>query len=311
MFTPLANSKNRTTEIDRLDNSVVASNTSTKVGGYKIDSNTYWNDKSEGTFVVSAFPNSSDLRYSNLSNGNRFKWMFLNFEGDSSGWFSPCIATENNIQIGGPDNYPPGVLDINGWNKGQMGVQCRFTVGGTADGLILINSGSTYDWDNPTPITIAFGVSDASQLYNCSINGETAAVVQYARNSDPDWDGYQWVNSLSGNSSVTFGYSPGDFDEILMSGSYYEFNFYESPLNQEEMNTITGQPYGLPTNVLNKQPDIRYVLTQENKDAANEFSNLGTDGSYTQKLKPQFETAGQITSGSVFDSGIQDYRERL
>ena len=63
MFSPLTIKKNRIEEIDRLDNSNVADSTSNKTGGYLIAGNSYWNDKNEGTLVMTAFPNSDELKY--------------------------------------------------------------------------------------------------------------------------------------------------------------------------------------------------------------------------------------------------------
>lgn len=318
MFTPLAYSKNRFTDLEyRADNSSIASSTSAKSGGYRVAADSYWTTKTEGTIVVSAFPNSDDLRYSGTS-GNRFKWMFANWEGASSGWFSPCIATENNIQVGSAGDY--SLLGASGWKKGQIGVQCRFITTGTADGLILINSGSTYDWNNPTPITIAFTCDVTAQKYSCAINGETAVVVEEARGTgktppspDPDWSGYDFIADMSAHPTLAWSDSPGAFDEILMSGSYYEFSFYETPLTQAEMNYVTSQTWGSPTNVLDTQPEIRYRFTPENKNASDgSFSQIGSDQvSMTNNATRFSANANQLTSGSVWDGSNLDYRTRL
>lgn len=310
MFTPLAIHKNRITEIDRLDNTVVGSSTAAKVGGYKQADNTYWMSKSEGTIVVQAWPNSDDLRY-NGTGTNRLKWMFWNAESNGSGWWSLCVATGDNIQIGGGSNYLL-LDDTLGWKKGQIGVQCRFRQGAVADGLILIDSGSTYDWTDPQPIRIAFQVDATAQKYAASINGNTAPVVEEPRSGDPDWSGYQFLSDLGGSTAnVTFGYGNALFDEILMSGSYYEWSFYDEVLTQSEMNTITAQPYGQPSNVLDTQPAVHFVYTQENKSATNSFSNLGNDATYTDTITSEHQAAGQITSGSVYDTGINDYQTRI
>jgi hypothetical protein len=309
MFTPLAIHKNRITEINRFDNTVVATSTSQKVGGYFQNRNAYFAGKNEGTIVVQAWPNSDDLRY-NGTGTNRFKWMFWNSDSATSGWFSICVATDDNIQIGAGSNYT--LLDNTlGWKKGQMGVQCRFRPSYIADGLILINSGSTYDWTDPQPIRIAFTCDNTAQKYSCSLNGETAVVVEEARSGDPDWTGYQFLSDLGGDVDVSLGYSNTTFKEILMSGSYYEWSFYNTPLTQSEMNTITSQPYGQPSNVLTTQPDVHYVFTEENKSATLTYDSFGTDVSYTDDMSTEFQTAGQITSGSVFDAGTKDYRTRL
>lgn len=305
MFFPLGNYKNKAAEIDRLDNSVVASSTSQKIGGYKVQSGVF--GTSEGTIVVSCFPNAQDLRYSGTS-GNRFKWMLANWEGSQS-WFSLCVATADNIQIGSYTNYPT-LLGPSGWKAGQLGVQVRFYNPNVADGLILINSGSIFDFNNPTPLRVAFGVDATSQKYYASVNGETAIVVDEARSGDVDWNGYSWLDKIGSSIQMSLGYSPLRFDEILMSGSYDSFQYYTTPLNQSEMNVLTAQPYGAPQVVLDKQPEVYYRLQQDDKTATLEFENLGTDGT-VNNLSTEFQTAGQITSGSVYDAGSNRYRTRV
>lgn len=308
MFFPLGNFKNKAAEVDRFDNTVVTTSTSAKTGGFRVPPDSFFGSSAQGTIVVSAWPNSNDFRY-NGSGDNRFKWMFANFEGANS-WFSLCVAGADNIQIGSYTNYPT-LLGTSGWRNGQIGVQTRFYTPSVADGLILIDSGSTYNFGVDGPITIAFSVNTTSQKYYASINGETKAVVQEARSSDPDWSGYDWFNQLGGSSpQLTFGYSPGDFPEILMSGSYYDFSYYTTPLNQSEMNIVTAQPYGSPTNVLDTQPEVYYRMVQDNKSATREFQNLGTQAG-VNNMTTVFQTAGQITSGSVYDAGSIRYRTRV
>jgi hypothetical protein len=314
MFFPLSNFKNKAAEVDRFDNTVVTTSTSAKTGGFRVAPDSFFGSSAQGTVVVSCFPNSQDFRY-NGTGDNRFKWMMANFEG-ANGWWSLCIAGADNIQIGSYTNYPT-LLGTSGWRAGQLGVQTRFYNPNVADGVILINSGSTFNFGQATPLTVAFGVNTTTQKYYASVNGETATVVEEARSPgsppvpDPDWTGYDWFNQLGGsNPQLTFGYSPGDFPEILMSGSYYDFSYYTTPLNQSEMNIVTAQPYGSPTNVLDTQPEVYYRMVQDNKSATREFQNLGTQAG-VNNMTTEFQTAGQITSGSVYDAGSNRYRTRV
>lgn len=324
MFSPLTIRKNRIDEINRLDNTQVAASTATnKKLGYFSRDTSYWGFTS-GTLVCRTYPNSVDLRYTGTST-NRFKWMMFNMENNSqASWWSLCIATDNNIQIGGGADY--SLLDNTlGWKKGQIGIQTRFRPTSTtvADGLILIDSGSTYDWDNPQPIHIAYVNDQVNSQFRASINGETKPVVGQARNNDPDWSNYLFWGDLGTTDSndLTFGYSPGDFTEILMSGSYNEFQFYTASLTQDEINVITSQPFGCPGNVLDKQPQVHYVFTQDHKvpvsvsqtsgETGFAYNNVGTDTTYTTQFVETSLYANAITSGSVLDGGIKDYRARL
>lgn len=311
MFTPLALKRNRIEELDRFDNTPVTADTGGKVGGYYQTDSNYWGFHN-GTVIVQAWPNADDLRYTGTS-GNRFKWMFFNIENNSqAAWWSLCVATDDNIQIGAGSDY--SLLDnTDGWKKGQFGVQTRFRSSGNADGLILIDSGSFYDWTDPQPIHIAYVNDQINSQFRASINGETKAVVAEPRSGrEADWNDYYFWGDLGTTDSndLSFGYSPEDFTEILMSGSYYEFQFYTESLSQEEINLITSQPYGTPGNVLDKQPHVHYRFTEEYKTGL-EFPNIGTDTGFTKTFETRFETANQITSGSVYDYGIKDYRGRI
>jgi hypothetical protein len=118
---------------------------------------------------------------------------------------------------------------------------------------------------------------------------------------------------MSGAPTLTWSDSPGAFDEILMSGSYYEFSFYETPLTQAEMNYVTSQTWGSPTNVLDYQPEIRYRFTPDNKNVSDgSFTQIGSDQvSMTNNATRFSANANQLTSGSVWDGGTYDYRTRL
>ena len=322
MFSPLTIRKNRIDEINRLDNSQAPANTSGKKNGYFSTNSSYWGFTS-GTVVCRTYPNSVDLRYTGPS-GNRFKWMMFNIENNSqAAWWSLVIAADDNIQVGGGSGY--SLLDNTlGWKKGQIGIQTRFRPGGVvADGLILIDSGSFYDWNDPQPIHIAYVNDQVNSQFRASINGETKPVVGQARANDPDWSNWLFWGDLgtTDNNDLTLGYSPGDFNEILMSGSYNEFQFYTASLTQDEINVITAQPFGCPGNVLDKQPQVHYIFTEDHKvpvsvsQTSNEtgvaYNNIGTDTSYTTQFVETTLYTNAITSGSVLDGGIKDYRGRL
>jgi hypothetical protein len=237
----------------------------------------------------------------------------------------------------GPGSDYTGIDNTTGVLKGQIGVNIRQRPGGGGanyDGIILFNSGSVYDWNNPTPITIAYSVDMAATSSLCSINGETATVTQIDRagQGGAPTDPMQFTNLTTTNLAgsdvyLAFGYSPQIRQQTSISGSFNEWAYYTSSLNQDELNIITGQRYGDPTNVLDKQPQLMYRLHEELKKQSSgptapyqlngvfDFPNIGNgfggaiDVSQIHTIKKIPEMV--ISSGSVYDTEIKEYRARI
>ena len=108
------------------------------------------------------------------------------------------------------------------------------------------------------------------------------------------------------------------------SGSMGEWAYYSSSLSQDEMNLITNQPYGQPTNVLDKQPQFLYRFQEEQKETATgtsmpnnqlngntAYPNLGTivTASLAQ-AKTVGDSLRDITSGSVLNTQNGEYYAR-
>ena len=49
----------------------------------------------------------------------------------------------------------------------------RSTGGGNNDALLLLDSGSYYDWTDPQPVRIAWSYDRGSDTYKGSLNGQT------------------------------------------------------------------------------------------------------------------------------------------
>lgn len=335
MFRPLTNNKNNTIEVDRFDNSGITADTTDKANGLSTASQpTTFGTDLDGTIVVSAFPNSD---YITSTGGGQAQYFLFTAEGTScSTWFGLSIPTADNmLNIGSYTNYSP-YLGTSGVLKGQLGVAFRQrpNCGDNRDGIILINSGSIYDWDNPTPITIAYSVDMTAGTVKCSVNGETANILQLNRDdgkpdaTEPMFFSNIMIGSANRNGYLAQGFSPEIRKQTTSSGSFSEFCYYTSSLNQDELNTIAGQRYGDPTNVLDKQPQIRYRYTEENKTDATQgpsvphqlngntaYINLGTyldSQADVTRIKTIKETANMsITSGSVYDMESRDYKTRI
>tara|TARA_A100001201_G_scaffold136854_1_gene126232 strand:- start:187 stop:1188 length:1002 start_codon:yes stop_codon:yes gene_type:complete len=332
MFTPLTFNKNNTIEVDRFDNSGITPDTSDKANGYSTAAQpTTQGNNLDGTFVVSAFPNSD---YATGTQGGQDQWFLFSAEGNScQTWFGLAIPTADNMaNIGNYTNYSP-YLGTSGVLKGQItiGVRQRQNCGNNNDGIILINSGSIYDWDNPTPITLAYSVDMTSNTALCSINGETADVLQIGRqDGKPDpTDPMQFTNLTTRDSDdiyLAFGFSPKIRRQSTPSGSFSEWGYYTSSLNQDELNTITGQRYGDPTNVLDKQPQLMYRFQEDLKQQSGgpsaphqlngkfDFPNIGNGfvgEADVEQIHTIKETADMaITSGSVYDMETINYKPR-
>lgn len=341
MFTPLAIHKNRIDEIDRFDNTnVVNSTTATKAGGLAIPAqNSTQANNVDGTVVVQAWPSTDYLACTGRGGGE--KWHLWCAENVPFGtWWQLCIPTaDNQLNVGGytdygtgwgfPENYvgPSGVL------KGQIGISFRTepaAAGTNYDGIVLINSGSIYDWNDPQPIRIAYSVDMTAGVARASINGETADVLQVNRKNNVVAANPLMFTNLTNPTqedvTCTFGYSVSTYDEAIPSGSFSEISYYTSSLLQDELNVITAQPFGSPSNILsNKQPQIHYVVREENKEqtAGNTitgqlngvfaYPNEGTEqiSDYSQLKTVSSYTDFVVTSGSAYDGGNNQWRERL
>lgn len=330
MFTPLAIHKNRIQELDRLNNSSVSTGTAAKRGGYGVPSqdNTQ-NANLDGTIVVQAWPNSDDVKTTTAGHQKYHLWTC---EGTVlSTWWQLCIPTaDNQLNVGAYTDYP-GVLGSSGVLKGQIGVSFRQRQGGgiNQDGIILFNSGSVYDWTNPQPITIAYSVDMTAGVGKASIDGQTATVLQADRSAAPGaTDPLMFTNLTTSTVSaiaMTHGYSFVRFPQAIASGSVSQVLYYDSALNQDELNLITGQPWGEQLDILSKQPEFYYLITQEEKvqtsgntitgqlNGVFAFENKGKSvAAGLSQLKSVSDTTGfTITSGSVFDTSTQDYRGRI
>jgi hypothetical protein len=335
MFTPLTFNKNNTIEIDRFDNSAITADTTDKANGYSTAAQpTTQGNNLDGTFIISAFPNSD---YQTGTAGGQGQYFLFSAEGNSvSTWFSLSIPTaDNQSNVGSYTNYSP-YLGTEGVAKGQISINMRQRQGGGGnnDGIILLNSGSVYDWDNPIPVTIAYSVDMTALTAKCSINGETATVLQIGRDdgktdpTDPlQFTNLTTTNTVSSNVYLANGFSPKIRKQSTPSGSFNEFCYYTSSLNQDELNIMTGQRYGDPTNVLDKQPQLMYRFHEDEKQQSGgpsaphqlngnfDFPNIGngfvgeSDVNQAHTIK---ETAAMvISSGSVYDRETEEYRTRI
>jgi len=329
MFTPLANKKNRVEELDRFDNSSVTISTSQKRGGVAVPSQDITQGNNlDGTIVVQAYPNSDYVASS--ANGSKQFFLFTGeLDGLSTWWEMSIPVADNQLNVGGGSDYT-GIDNTLGVLKGQIGVSFRQRKGGgtNQDGIILFNSGSVYDWTNPTPITLAYSVDMTNFVARCSINGETATVLQLNRSGGGATDPLMFTNlSTTANYPVimTMGYSPNIRWSSIGSGSYSQLSYYTSSLYQDELNLITGQIYGDTINVLDKEPQIYYSIREDEKEQTTgntitgqlngvfAYPNKGTltDAELAQLKTVNDVTNYDITSGSVYDSGIQNYRSRI
>ena len=342
MFSPLTIKKNRIEELDRFDNTnVVNSTTATKHGGLGIPSQQVTQgDNLDGTIVIQAWPQTDYVACTGRGGGE--KWHLWCGESDGvSTWFQLCVPTaDNQLNVGGGADYgtsygfPVNYLNTStGVDKGQIGISFRVrpNAGGTAyDGIVLFNSGSTYDWTDPQPIRIAYSVDMTAGVGKASLNGETVDVLQLNRKNNTGAPNPIMFSNLTigvvRNAIITYGYSNATFDEAVPSGSFSEISYYTSSLLQDELNLITAQPYGSPSNVLsNKQPQIHYVIREDNKEQTSgntlsgqlngvfAYPNEGTEpNTDLAQLKTVSDYANfVVTSGSVYDGGNNEYRERL
>ncbi len=329
MFTPLTFNKDTAIEVDRFDNYNPPADTTNKRLGYAIPSNNVITDPGTDSTVIAAIKPDSDYIASSAGNGE-WKWTFVTLENNSAGsaWWQLYISTENNTQIGNYANYG-STLGTSGLLKGSYAVSCRerHAAGSNQDGMIFINSGSYYDWNDPQPVTIGLSYTSATETWLASINGETVPIFHQDRagSNQAQYQSIRDVTTTSNTSIVTMGYNEIVNVRFADSGSRSEFSFYTSSLTQDEMNVITNQTYGNPLNILDKQPQIHYRFTEEEK-VTNNGTNTGlTDflggvsafpnkGTFTDSSVSQAKTIRDsrfyVTSGSAYDIQERDYRTR-
>jgi len=332
MFRPLTYNKNNTIEIDRFDNSAITPSTSDKRNGYGVpEQDVTQGNNLDGAWVVTAYPNSD---YKTGLGGGQDQYFLFSAEGQqSSTWFALAIPTADNQMNIGPGSDYTGIDNTLGVLKGQLGIGIRQrpNAGSNYDGLILINSGSTYDWTNPEPITVAYSVDMAASTALCAVNGVSASVLQLDRagQGGAPTDPMQFTNLTTTSTSqdkvwLSFGFNQNIRKASTPSGSFAEFAYYTSSLNQDELNRISGQRYGDPTNVLDKQPQILYRFGGDKElttgtsltyqlEGVTSFPNLG---SYTEEVLSQCKTIKQtpdmvIASSSVYDMEVEEYRARI
>ena len=173
MFSPLTFNKNQNIKVDRFSpTNYPAASTSNKRQGVGLPASGYWNQgpgNADGTIVVFAYPNSD---YVPATGGGEFKWMLWETSATGySAWSQFYINTENGTQIGSSGNYT--ILGASGALKGSYMVQIRerSTGGGNNDALLLLDSGSYYDWTDPQPVRIAWSYDRGSDTYKGSLNG--------------------------------------------------------------------------------------------------------------------------------------------
>lgn len=333
-ITPLAFNKPHIEEIDRQDNTGVADSTSTtKRGGYAMPGQNIFSVIDEdGTIVVQAWPNSDDVRCTGRGGGEKWYLWCAEPTTYTVSWFHFCIPTADNQQVGGGGDYD--LLGSNGVLKGQICVPFRIRpTGPNQDGLILIDSGSVYDWNDPQPISIALASvkspTSPDQGYKASINGETKECRFEGRGSANPPSGSFWTDITPSGQDVTctWGYNPRAFDESLMSGSYYEVAYYNTSLTQDEMNVLTAQPVGTPLRGIlpNKEPVWNVRFREDEKETKTAppafvndqistaaFPNLGTETSVNvSQAVSVAQQAGIMTSGSVYEQYSKEYRTRL
>lgn len=330
MFTPLTFNKNQNIKVDRFDTqNYPAASTTVKKQGVGIPNSTYWAPGpgvADGTIVVTAYPNSD---YIPATGGGEFKWMLWSTEAvNYSAWQQLYINTENGTQIGSGGNY--SILGSSGALKGSFMVIIRERSGGggNQDALLLLDSGSYYDWSDPQPVRIAYSYDRGSNTYKASLNGQTMTTT-FENRSGYNIGTNKWITDIQPVQATNGAYTCGMFSQkisvrMVDSGSMGEWSYYSSSLSQDEMNVITNQPYGQPTNVLDKQPQVLYRFQEEQKETATgtsmpndqldgntAYPNLGTltDSSLAQ-AKTVGDSLRDITSGSLLNTQNGEYYAR-
>lgn len=336
-FFPLANNRNKVTLNDRLDNSNYAVDNTDKKNGYGIPNSDFWTDGTpgstgnNGTIVVQAWPGSDVFKSSFESEKKYMLWCSVS--NNLSAWWQFYVAGTNNLQIGGASNYPVICQgNSNGFEKGTFSISIRerHSGGGNNDGMVIIDSGSIYQWDpndaDHKPFTIAIAY-DHSDVWRASLNGVTVGALHENRDNGSNQGTKQWCNDIanSGGNKTTFGYDDKITRLAVASGSYGEVAYYTSSLTQDELNTITSQPWGQPTNILDKPAQLLYRLHEDQKEQTTGatltdqlngkfgFPNLGNED-YSDTSLPQMKTIrdslGSVTSGSVLNAGVPIYQSR-
>ena len=346
MFTPLTFQKNAAIQIDRFDNAnFTDSNSITKKFGYGVPQNNYFRGErfqQDGTIVMQVWPNSDDSR--GATGAGEQKWMLWNtdYTGVSSCWWQVYIPTANDTQIGSETNYGTLFDSPEGLLKGQICINSRMRPGASnRDAMACIAShsadegtGFLYDWTDPQPITLAVGYNHTTSEFTCAINGVSHSVDWAYRDTQTSQGNDKWLTDMAGASAASNNTCNYGYAEIyagtrgISSGSYGEVSYYDECLTSDEMKIITNQPYGQPTNVLDKQPTLLYRFREELKEAQNAssttgqiggdtaFPNLGTKGQTTSSLaqaktvNQQVSTlnVGSITSGSVMNTQAYEYQ---
>jgi len=334
MFTPLAQNKNVSIKVDRFNSELWPTDTSVKRLGVGIPASTYWTPgpgTEDGTIVVQAYPNSD---YIPAPGGNgEFKfYLWTSENGNQSAWNQFYIATQNNTQIGNQSGYPT-LLDgnVDGLLRGSFAVTIRerSTGGNNNDALVILNSGSYYQWTGTDlePVRIAYTYDRTSDVFRASLNGETMTTDFESRGSD-DLGTDKWITDIAPAGTDQFntmGFSQKINTRGANSGSFSEFAYYSSSLSQDELNVITNQLYGQPTDVLDKKPQVLYRVREEQKETENgstslantltgdtAYPNLGTvTNSELSQLKTILQyPSGSITSGSILNTQNEEYYPR-
>ena len=344
MFTPLAYNKNTQIEVDRFDNSDYSTDTSVKAMGIGIPDTDFYSIGSNcfpGTIAVQAFPNAPDTK---SPYGAETKWLFWSHEraNSSAAWWQFYIAGDDNTQIGGGSNYT--MLDNTvGTPKGGFFISLRGRSSGQFDGLCWLNSGSNwasgeglYDWDNPEPVRIAltFKKDEPAGIgtFLASLNGETMTAT-FEDRSGYTVGNKKWLCDTCPTGEdvkIGHGYSPRVQRTGVDSGSFSEIAYFTSSLSQEELNTITAQPYGQPLDVLGKRNDasktnqanVSYVIREENKvqtsgdtitsqlDGVFAYENKGQTSDAPSQAKTVADSLASVTSGSAVNTELGEYRLR-
>lgn len=329
MFTPLAFSKNNNINTDRFNNELYPTDTSAKRLGLAIPQNTYFTPGAgteTGTVVVQAYPNSDYLPTAFSAETKYMLWASepVNY----SSWWHFYIATQNGTQIGSPSNY--SLLGSNGILRGSYALvfRERSTGGSNQDALVLFDSGSYYDWTGgeEKPVRMAVTYDRTSDVFRASLNGNTMS-ASFQNRSGYNVGTNKWMTDIapSGGSTSTTMYSPKINTSLANSGSMGEWAYYSSSLSQDELNLMTNQPYGQPTNVLDKQPQILHRFREEQKEtmvaspsitdqlAGNTaYPNLGSISATVGQAKSVRDTTGNgtITSGSTLNTQNEEYYTR-
>jgi hypothetical protein len=335
MFTPLALNKNVSIKVDRFNSELWPTDTTDKKLGLAIPPSTYWTPgpgTEDGTIVVQAYPNSD---YIPAPGGfGEFKWyLWASENGNQTSWNQFYIATQDNTQIGSYLDYPTLLNgNSNGLLRGSFTVNIREKNAGGAgqDALVILNSGSYYDWTGGTdlePVRIAYTYDRTSDVFRASLNGETMT-THFENRSGKNVGTNKWLTDVAPvgtDQQTSMGYSNRINLRGADSGSFAEFAYYSSSLSQDELNVITNQPYGQPTNVLDKQPQVLYRIREEQKETevrvasiANilpgntAYPNLGTvtDTSVSQLKTILMYPSGSITSGSILNTQNEEYYSR-